>query len=109
MLTNEAWRLKMEPWRVYRPVVADHYDKSRIQIRTRRKVLSCIRIRMKVMRIRIQHITFLYKIQFYRIHKLFASVANLPDRKLESEPDPAATLQHILYPAMNINPYGIQN
>jgi hypothetical protein len=73
----------MEPWRVYRPVVTDQYDESRIQIWTRRKVLSCIRIR-------IQHITFSYKIHFYRIHKLFASVANLPDRKLESEPDPAA-------------------
>jgi hypothetical protein len=24
-LTMEAWRLKMEPWTVYRPVVADFY------------------------------------------------------------------------------------
>jgi hypothetical protein len=28
MLTNEAWRLKMEPWRVYRPVVADLFDEE---------------------------------------------------------------------------------
>jgi hypothetical protein len=26
VLTMEAWRLKMEPWRVYRPVVADSHN-----------------------------------------------------------------------------------
>ncbi len=33
----EAWRLKMEAWRVCRPVVADshHLDESRIRIRIR--------------------------------------------------------------------------
>jgi hypothetical protein len=30
MLTTEAWRLKMELWRVYRPVVADfhHFEEE---------------------------------------------------------------------------------
>jgi hypothetical protein len=29
-LTKEAWRLKMEPWKVYRPVVAQshYYDED---------------------------------------------------------------------------------
>jgi hypothetical protein len=26
MLTIEAWRLKMEPWRIYRPVVTDSHQ-----------------------------------------------------------------------------------
>jgi hypothetical protein len=42
----EVWRLKMEPWRVYRLVVADPITlkRSRIQIRIRFKVKSWIRI-----------------------------------------------------------------
>jgi hypothetical protein len=27
-LTMEAWRLKMEPWRFYRPLVADSHNFS---------------------------------------------------------------------------------
>jgi hypothetical protein len=28
MLTMKVWRLKMEPWRVYRPVVVDYFDEE---------------------------------------------------------------------------------
>jgi hypothetical protein len=33
MLIVEAWRLKMEPWRVYKPVIADfhHFDEEQDQ------------------------------------------------------------------------------
>ncbi len=43
-LTMEAWELKMEPWRVCMPEVADlhHFDKIRI------KVISWIRIRIRI-------------------------------------------------------------
>jgi hypothetical protein len=36
----EAWRLKMQTWRVCRPVVADlhHLDEEQVQIRIRIKV-----------------------------------------------------------------------
>jgi hypothetical protein len=38
MLTKETLMLKMEPWRVYRPVVADlHHCRSRIRIRMKVK------------------------------------------------------------------------
>jgi hypothetical protein len=51
----KAWRLKMEPWRVYKPEVADsHFDKvqdpdpHQSWIRISIKVKSWIRIRIKV-------------------------------------------------------------
>ncbi len=52
----EAWRLKMEPWRVYRPVVKVPITFMRIRIRIEVKIW--IRICIKMMRIRnpaIQH------------------------------------------------------
>jgi hypothetical protein len=59
-LTIEAWKLKREPWRVCRPVVADlhHFDEENVPFphlsRTGSsiEVQRWIRIRMKVMRIR---------------------------------------------------------
>jgi hypothetical protein len=45
----EAWRLKMEPWRGYRLMVA---DLKRSWNRTRIEVETWIRIRIEVMRIR---------------------------------------------------------
>jgi hypothetical protein len=44
----EAWRLKMKPWRVWRPVVADsfHLEEGWFQIRIRKKLKSWIRIRI---------------------------------------------------------------
>jgi hypothetical protein len=52
LLTMEAWRLKMEPWRVCRQVIA-HFDEE--QDPDRIEVKSGIRIRIKVInRIRIE-------------------------------------------------------
>jgi hypothetical protein len=48
------WRLKMETWRAFRPMVADshHLDEKRDLDPDRMEVKSWIRIRIKVMRIR---------------------------------------------------------
>jgi hypothetical protein len=50
--TIEMWRLKMEPRRFCRPVVADSHYFDAGRIRNRSKVKIWIRIRIKVMRIR---------------------------------------------------------
>jgi hypothetical protein len=62
MFTMEAWRLKKEPWRVSRPVVAaslhfyedpgPRYVKVKNRIRNRIKVKRGIGIRIKAMKIR---------------------------------------------------------
>jgi hypothetical protein len=45
----EAWRLKMEPWRVYRPMVEDsqHFDEEQDRIRIKMKRWIKIRIKLK--------------------------------------------------------------
>jgi hypothetical protein len=48
----EDWRLKMEPWRAYRPVVADSHNDQQDPGPHLRKSWNRIRIRIKVMRIR---------------------------------------------------------
>ncbi len=48
----EALRLKMEVWRVRRPVVADLHHLMRIRIRIRIEVKSWVWIRIKVMEFR---------------------------------------------------------
>jgi hypothetical protein len=52
MLKMKAWRLKIEAWMVYRPVVAEILIKSRsmsgIRIRIRTEVKSWIWTRIKV-------------------------------------------------------------
>jgi hypothetical protein len=47
----EAWRLKIEPWRVYRPVFVDshHFDEKQV------KVKSWIRFGIYIMVIRIRN------------------------------------------------------
>jgi hypothetical protein len=53
----EAWRLKVEPWTVCRPVVAGSHHLTRNRIRIRRKVENRISMRIKVkslIRIRIK-------------------------------------------------------
>jgi hypothetical protein len=53
----EAWKLKLELWSVFKPVVTElhQFDKERIQILIRIKVISRIRIRIKVKVMRIRN------------------------------------------------------
>jgi hypothetical protein len=48
-LTIEAWRLKMEPWRVFSPVVEIRITLMRSRIHIGVKMKRWIRIRIKVM------------------------------------------------------------
>jgi hypothetical protein len=74
-LTVEAWRPKIELWRVYRPVVADshHFELNRRWIRIRIKVKSWIRIHIKVMRIRSPAV-----LKISEANEIFISKQNFP-------------------------------